>query len=229
LRLAQAGAKVVVSDLNVAGGEETAQKSKGAGGEAIFIEADVSQAAEVEALMAAVITAFGRLDLAVNNAGVGGTLTYTDRRGEDEWDAIMNVNLKGVWLCMKYEIPHLLDAGGGSIVNIASAAGLVGFRYGSAYAASKHGVVGLTRSAALEYARKNIRVNAVCPGFTWTPMVEALGETNPKMLQATIGAIPMKRLGKPEEIAETVLWLCSDESSFVTGHALAVDGGTVVG
>jgi len=191
---------------------------------AIFVRADVSKAAEVEAMMKAAINSYGRLDYAINNAGVGGTLTRTDGRTEAGWDMVMSVNLKGVWLCMKYEIQAMLDNGRGSIVNIASAAGLIGFRYGSAYAASKHGVVGLTRSAALEYARKGIRINAVCPGFTQTPMEEA----NPKMLESTVHAIPMRRLGRPEEIAQAALWLCSDAAAFITGHALSVDGGTVV-
>jgi NAD(P)-dependent dehydrogenase (short-subunit alcohol dehydrogenase family) len=152
----------------------------------------------------------------------------TDQRDEAMWDQIISINLKGVWLCMKYELPPMLAQSQGSIVNVASAAGLIGFRYASAYAASKHGVVGLTRSAALEYATKGIRVNAVCPGFTETPMVANMQETNPKMTEATIKAIPMRRLGTPDEIAQAILWLCSDDSSFVTGHALAIDGGTVV-
>ncbi|MBZ0284791.1 MAG: glucose 1-dehydrogenase [Anaerolineae bacterium] len=225
LALAGAGARVVVSDVNVVGGEETAQMI---GDTARFVRADVSKAAEVETLIRETIAAFGRLDCAVNNAGVGGDMLPTDRREESMWDLVMNVNLKGVWLCMKYELPIMQEQKSGSIVNIASAAGLIGFRYASAYAASKHGVVGLTRSAALEYARQGIRVNAVCPGFTETPMVTDMNEVNPQMVEATVKAIPMRRLGTPEEIAQAVLWLCSDASSFVNGHALAVDGGTIV-
>lgn len=228
LALANEGAKVVVSDLNTTSGEETVGLLRSSGTDGLFIRADVSSANDVEALVQQTVAHFGRLDGAVNNAGVGGDMLPTHQREESVWDFVMNVNLKGVWLSMRYEIPALLASGGGSIVNIASAAGLIGFRYASAYSASKHGVVGLTRSAALEYATKGIRVNAVCPGFTDTPMVSDMNAANPKMVEATIKAIPMRRLGTPEEVAQAVLWLCSDASSFVNGHALAVDGGTVV-
>ncbi len=226
--LANEGATVVVSDINIVDGEETAHLLTTAGHQAIFIPCDVTRAIQVESMVRRTISTFKRLDYAVNNAGVGGDMTPTDLREEATWDMILGINLKGVWLSMKYELAPMLDQSYGSIVNVASAAGLVGFRYASAYAASKHGVVGLTRSAALEYARKNIRVNAVCPGFTETPMVAGMTDTNPKMVEANINAIPMRRLGTPEEIAQAILWLCSDDSSFVTGHAMAVDGGTVV-
>ena len=226
--LAAEGAKVVVSDIDVTGGEETAHLLTEAGHEAIFVPCDVTRSIQVESMVRRTISTFGRLDYGVNNAGVGGDMTPTDLREEATWDMVVGINLKGVWLSMKYELAPMLDQSYGSIVNVASAAGLVGFRYGSAYSASKHGVVGLTRSAALEYARKNIRVNAVCPGFTGTPMVSEMTTTNPKMVEATINAIPMRRLGTPEEIAQAIVWLCSDDSSFVTGHAMAVDGGTVV-
>lgn len=228
LALAAEGAKVVVSDVNTTAGEETAHLLTEAGHEAIFIPCDVTRTIQVESMIRRAMSSFGRLDCAVNNAGVGGDMTPTDLREEASWDMIMSVNLKGVWLSMKYELAPMLEQSYGSIVNVASAAGLVGFRYASAYSASKHGVVGLTRSAALEYARKNIRVNAVCPGFTETPLIAELNANNPKMVEATINAIPMRRLGTPEEIAQAILWLCSDDSSFVTGHAMAVDGGTVV-
>jgi len=226
LALAAEGAKVVVSDVNVAGGDETVHMI--GADSATFVRCDVSQAAEVESLVTQTLHTYGRLDCAVNNAGVGGDMTPIDRQSDATWELVMNVNLKGVWLCMKHEIPAMLNGGGGSIVNVASVAGLVGFRYNAPYAASKHGVIGLTRSAALEYASKGIRVNAVCPGFTDTPMVDDLKQLNPQMAEATIKAIPMRRLGRPEEIAQAVLWLCCDDSSFVTGHALAIDGGTVV-
>lgn len=225
LALAAAGARVVVSDVNGEGVAETVRLVEAVGGRAWGMVVDVTQGAAVEALVRGTVERYGRLDWAVNNAGVGGVMAPTDQQSEAAWDAIMEVNLKGVWLCMKYEIRAMLEQGGGAIVNVASAAGLVGFRYAAPYAASKHGVVGLTRSAALEYARKGIRVNAVCPGFTETPMVEGLGET---MVEATVKAIPMRRLGTPEEIAQAIVWLCSEGASFVTGHALAVDGGTVV-
>lgn len=228
IALANEGATVIVSDINIVDGEETAHLLTAAGHQAIFIPCDVTRAIQVESMVRRTISTFKRLDYAVNNAGVGGDMTPTDLREEATWDMILGINLKGVWLSMKYELAPMLDQSYGSIVNVASAAGLVGFRYASAYAASKHGVVGLTRSAALEYARKNIRVNAVCPGFTETPMVTAMTDTNPKMVEANINTIPMRRLGTPEEIAQAILWLCSDDSSFVTGHAMAVDGGTVV-
>lgn len=228
LAFAQAGARVVVSDVNRSSGEATVSQIQAAGGEAVFIAADISQAAQVEALIRQTLAAYGRLDCAVNNAGVGGDMLPTHQREEAAWDFLMSINLKGVWLSMKYEIPAMLEQGSGAIVNVASAAGLIGFRYASAYAASKHGVIGLTRSAALEYATKGIRVNVVCPGFTETPMVAEMNQANPRMVEATIKAIPMRRLGTPEEIAQAILWLCSEASSFVNGHALAVDGGTVV-
>jgi NAD(P)-dependent dehydrogenase (short-subunit alcohol dehydrogenase family) len=228
LALAAEGAKIVISDVNVAGGEDSVQQIQSQNGSAVFVPCDVSQAGEVRALVAETLQTYGRLDCAVNSAGVGGDMTPTDLREEAAWDFLMNINLKGVWLSMKYELAPMLEQKSGSIVNLASAAGLIGFRYASAYSASKHGVVGLTRSAALEYANKGVRVNAVCPGFTDTPMVDELTETNPKMAEATIKSIPMRRLGTPEEIAAAVLWLCLPDSSFVTGHALAIDGGTVV-
>lgn len=228
LALAHEGAKIVISDMNVEGSQETIQLIQAAGGTATFIQSDVSRAADVENLVHGVLDTYGRLDCAVNNAGVGGDMVPTDQREESMWDLILDVNLKGVWLCMKYELQPMIAQQSGVIVNIASAAGLIGFRYASAYAASKHGVVGLTRSAALEYAKQGIRVNAVCPGFTDTAMVSKLAEVNAKMADATVRSIPMRRLGTPEEIAESVLWLCSDRSSFITGHALSVDGGTVV-
>ncbi len=228
LAMAHEGAKIVVSDVNTSGGEETVNLIQQAGGGAIFVRCNVAKADEVEALVRQAMDTYGRLDCAVNNAGVGGDMLPSHQREESAWDLVMNVNLKGVWLCLKYEVPAMIESGGGSIVNMASAAGLVGLRYASAYTASKHGVIGLTRAAALEYTRQNIRVNAVCPGFTETAMVGEMVEANPRMGEATIKAIPMHRLGRPEEIAQAVLWLCSDDSSFVTGHALSVDGGTVI-
>ena len=228
IALATEGAKVIVSDVNITSGEETAHLLTEAGHEAIFIPCDVTRSIQVESMVRRTVSSFGRLDCAVNNAGVGGDMTPTDLREEATWDMVLGINLKGVWLSMKYELAPMLEQSRGSIVNVSSAAGLVGFRYASAYSASKHGVIGLTRSAALEYARKNIRINAVCPGFTETPMVANMTDTNPKMVEATINAIPMRRLGTAEEIAQAILWLCSDDSSFVTGHALSVDGGTVV-
>lgn len=225
LRLAAEGACVVVSDVNADGGAETVQLIEDAGGTARFVAADVTQAAQVEALVLQTLDAFGRLDAAVNNAGIGGDLRPTHLREEATWDRILDINLKGVWLCMKYEIPAMLANGGGSIVNMASAAGLMGLRSGSAYAASKHGVVGLTRSAALEYATKGLRINAVCPGFVDTQLVTEMGGGSPRLLEGILSTNPMHRLGTPEEVAAAVSWLCSEDASFVNGHTLSVDGG----
>jgi NAD(P)-dependent dehydrogenase (short-subunit alcohol dehydrogenase family) len=218
------GAQVVVSDVTVEGGEETLSLIKQAGGEAAFIKADVAQAAEVEALVAKTVEAYGRLDCAYNNAGIAGRTARVADDTEENWERILSINLKGVWLCLKYEIAHMLKQGGGAIVNTASGAGLIGVRRTGAYVASKHGVVGLTKTAALEYAKANIRVNAVCPGPIDTPMLRGASE---RVIDAMAAAQPNGRLGQPQEIAEAVVWLCSDAASFVTGHPMPVDGGYV--
>jgi len=227
LVFAREGAKVVVADIVVAGGEETVRLIKAAGGEAVFIKADVSKAAEVEALVKKTVETHGRLDCAFNNAGIEGEVAQTPNCTEENWDRTIAINLKGVWLCLKYEIPQMLKQGGGAIVNTASVAGLVGFQGTPAYVASKHGVAGLTKTAALEYAKAGIRVNAVCPGVIHTPMVERAFSASPQMAEAAIAMEPVGRLGKPEEIAEAVVWLCSDAASFVTGLPMVVDGGLV--
>lgn len=227
LACAREGAKVAVADIGVAGGEETAQLVKDAGGEAIFIKADMTKAADLEAMVDTIVKTYGRLDCAHNNAGIEGALGKTANYDEAEWDKVIAINLTGVWLCMKYEIPQMLKNGGGSIVNTASAAGLLGVPNMPAYAASKHGVVGLTKTAALEYAKAGIRVNCVCPGIIQTPMVSRLTGERPGMFEKIATAEPIGRIGKPEEIAESVVWLCSDLASFVTGHAMSVDGGIV--
>ena len=227
LVFAREGAKVVVADIVVAGGEETVRLIKAAGGEAVFIKADVSKAAEVEALVKKTVETHGRLDCAFNNAGIEGEVAQTPNCTEENWDRTIAINLKGVWLCLKYEIPQMLKQGGGAIVNTASVAGLVGFQGTPAYVASKHGVAGLTKTAALEYAKTGIRVNAVCPGVIHTPMVERAFSASPQMAEAAIAMEPVGRLGKPEEIAEAVVWLCSDAASFVTGLPMVVDGGLV--
>jgi NAD(P)-dependent dehydrogenase (short-subunit alcohol dehydrogenase family) len=225
LTFAREGAKVVVADVAVEGGEETVRLIQQHGGEAIFVKTDVARAAEVEALVARAVQTYGRLDCAHNNAGIEGAAATTVDYAEDAWERVIAVNLKGVWLCMKYEIPQLLKQGGGALVNTASTAGLVGYRGGSAYVASKHGVVGLTKTAALEYAKAGVRVNAVCPGAIDTPMMGRLTGNRPQRAERMAAAEPVGRMGRPEEIAEAVVWLCSEAASFVTGHAMAVDGG----
>jgi len=227
LRLAAEGAMIAVSDVNVPHGEETARQIQAMGGQAFFMKCDVARPNEVEAFVEATVQRFGGLDVAVNNAGVGGALMNTETLDEATWDFVMNVNLKGVWLCMKYEIPQMVKRGGGAIVNIASIAGLLGFRGNAVYSASKHGVIGLTKSTALEVARQGIRVNAICPGFTETAMVTTMIDEVPRMKDGVMNSSPMRRLGRVEEIADAVLYMASDMSSFVNGHALAIDGGTV--
>ena len=227
LAFAREGAKVAVADIVVEGGEETVRMVKEAGGEAFFIRVDVSNAADVEAMVNTVVDTYGRIDCAYNNAGIEGRLASTDEYPEDVFDKVIDINLTGVWLCMKYELPHMLKQGGGAIVNTASGAGLIGVSGMSAYVASKHGVIGLTKTAALEYAKSGIRVNAVCPGLIQTPMVERITAEQPQLGEALVAAEPVGRTGKPEEIAESVVWLSSDAASFVTGHAMSVDGGYV--
>jgi len=219
LAFAREGAKVVIADVQVEGGEETVQTIDDTGGEAIFFKTDVSRRDEVEALINRVVETYGRLDCAFNNAGIEETsLLPTAESTEENWDRVIGTNLKGVWLCMKYELAQMVKQGSGAIVNTASVGGLVGFEGIGAYVASKHGVIGLTKTAALEYATAGIRVNAVCPGVIRTPML-----ADAEALLAPLE--PMGRIGLPEEIAEAVVWLCSDAASFVTGHPMVVDGG----
>ena len=221
------GAKVVVADFAVEAGEETVKMIQQGGGEAIFIKVDVSHATEVEALINKTIDTYGQLDCAANNAGISGPIVASIDLEEEDWNRVVNIDLKGVWLCMKYEIPQMIKQGGGSIVNTASMAGIVGFPAQAPYVASKHGVVGLTKSAALEYGTQNIRVNAVCPGVIHTSMVESVIEVIPDIIDTLNQQAPVGRIGQPQEVAECILWLCSGAASFVTGHALAVDGGYV--
>jgi NAD(P)-dependent dehydrogenase (short-subunit alcohol dehydrogenase family) len=227
LAVAQEGAAVVVADVDVERGERTARDIADKGGRARFVRTDVTDDASVAALVDEVVAAFGGLDLAFNNAGIEGTPAITHECTPENWQRTLAVNLTGVWSCMRHEIPRMLERGGGSIVNCASVAGLVGFTSIPAYVASKHGVVGLTRTAALEYAERGIRVNAVCPGVIDTEMVERFTGGQPEAEAAMLATEPIGRLGRPEEIADAVVWLCSNRSSFVTGQALAVDGGFV--
>lgn len=227
LIFAREGARVAVADYAVEGGEETVRAIEGAGGEAVFIRADVSKTADVKAMIRKVVDMWGRLDCANNNAGIEGTPAPLADCSEENWDRTININLKGVFLCMKYEIPQMLKQGGGAIVNTSSVAGLVGFRRLPAYVASKFGIVGLTKAAALDYAQAGIRINAVCPGVIRTPMVERLTGGDPQAEAQLAAGEPVGRLGAPEEVGEAIVWLCSDAASFVTGHAMAVDGGWV--
>ncbi len=227
LAFAREGANVVVADTSIQGGEETVRRIEDTGTGALFVPTDVSQANAVEALINTTIATYGRLDYAFNNAGINeehGPLTDCT---EAEWDRIISINLKGIWLCMKYEIPHMLKIGSGAIVNTASVVGLTGGRGFPAYVASKHGIIGLTKATALDYGPQGIRVNAVCPGTIYTPMYERRIGNAPETTARIISEIPLRRLGQPEDVAEAVIWLCSSAASFVTGHALVVDGGDI--
>ena len=226
LAFTAAGAAVVAADIDEAGARLTAEAAERLGGRALALGVDVTTAASVEAMVRRTVHRFGRLDCAHNNAGVtaGPGSGPIHLQTEGAWDRVMGVNLKGVWLCMKHEIPEML-ARGGAIVNTASVSGLVGRAGRGAYVASKHGVVGLTKTAALEYAQQGIRVNAVCPGFVRTPLVERALAAEPEREAWMLGITPMGRLGTPEEVAAAVVWLCSPQASFMTGHMLTLDGG----
>ena len=220
------GAHVVVADVDIEHGNETVSLIASGGGSAQFVRTDVARSDDVQAMVDTTVREHGRLDFAHNNAGVAGANLPVAELPEAEWDRVMGVMLRGVYLCMKYEIPHLL-ADGGAIVNTASGAGLVAYPGQAPYVSSKHGVLGLTKTAALEYGKLGVRINAVCPGTVLTPMVEAATQL-PGLEEQLVALHPIGRIGTPEEIANAVLWLCSDDASFVLGHALAVDGGYVV-
>ena len=222
---ARRGAKVVIADVQ--DGNETVNLVKQAGGDGLFIKCDVSEEAEVKAMVEKTISTYGRVDFAFNNAGVEGRSAMIQDLSEADWDHTLNINLKGVFFCLKYQIPQMLKQGKGAIVNCASVAGLVGFAGISPYVASKHALVGITKAIALENAKTGIRVNAVCPGIIHTEMIDRFLKTSPEAGQMLTAGEPVGRMGKPEEVAEAVIWLCSDASSFVTGVALPVDGGWV--
>ncbi len=227
LAFARKGARVVIGDVNASGGTETVEMIEEKGGDAFFIETDVSKAEDVKRMVQQTVDTYGRLDFAFNNAGIEGEEAPTAEASEENWHRVIDINLTGVWLCMREEILHMLEQGGGAIVNTSSVAGLVGYKDLPAYVASKHGVAGLTKGAALEYATQGIRVNAVCPGVIHTEMMDRITGGDEEVLEQYAQSQPVERLGQPEEIADVVVWLCSEEASFVTGHAMAVDGGYV--
>ena len=228
LAFARAGASVVVADVSEQSNQKTARMIEELGLRSLAVNCDVTRAANIKAALDKTVDAFGRLDIAFNNAGIEYKIQPTADITEEEWDQIFNIDLRGVFLCMRYQIPLMLKQGGGTIVNNSSGAGIKGFKGGAAYVAAKHGVVGLTKAAALDYAASNIRINAVCPGIIDTPMMDRFSGGTAEGREAVIAQEPVGRMGTPEEIAAAVVWLCSDAASFVIGHAMVIDGGQTV-
>jgi NAD(P)-dependent dehydrogenase (short-subunit alcohol dehydrogenase family) len=228
IAFAREGAGVVVADVAEQANQETARLIREVGGRALAVRCDVTRTEDVQRALSATIEAFGRLDFAFNNAGVEYAIKPLAEVSEQEWDRIVDIDLRGVFVCMKHEIPLMLEHGGGAIVNTSSGAGIKGFKGGAAYVAAKHGVVGLTKAAALDYAQSNIRINAVCPGIIDTPMMDRFSGGTAEGRQAVIAQEPVGRMGTPEEIAAAVTWLCSDAAAFVVGHAMVIDGGQTV-
>jgi len=228
IAFAAAKAHVVIADHNDGHGHDVATQIQESGGSGVFVHADMMVPADIVTMVEVASRQFGRLDFAFNNAGVEGEIADTAHCSDENWNHVIGVNLTGVWHCMKHEIPLMLNGGGGVVINCSSVAGLRGFAGSPAYVASKHGVIGLTKTAALEYAGQNIRVNAICPGVIETPMITRVTSANDGLRQALLQQEPIGRLGRPDEIADAALWLCSSRASFVTGHALVVDGGMIV-
>jgi NAD(P)-dependent dehydrogenase (short-subunit alcohol dehydrogenase family) len=228
LAFAKDGAKVVIAARRENLGQAVVQEIQKESGEAIFIKTDVTRPSDIENLFKKIMENYGKLDYAFNNAGAGGPMNRLGKETMETWDLVMNTNLRGVWLCMKYEIQQMLRQGGGAIVNTASTVGISGSPGAAIYSASKHGIIGLTKSAAADYATKNIRINTVCPGPILTPMLEEMFEARPPMKEAYLSTILMGRFGIPQEIAGAVLWLCSNEASFMTGYSIIIGGGQTV-
>lgn len=222
------GARVVIADRDEAAGQAVAAAAEDGGAEALFVATDVQSGASVDALFDSVLARWGRIDCAFNNAGIACRNALVGEAEEDDFDRVMDINVKGVWRCLRRECAEMVKTGGGAIVNTASVAGLVGWRTAASYTASKHAVIGLTRSAALDYARRGIRVNAICPGVIDTPMGAPATRTEGKVHDALLARHPVARFGEPGEVARAVVWLCSSAASFTTGHAMTVDGGFVV-
>ena len=229
LAFARKGAKVVAADISEQGNQETVHLIEDQGGQAIAVKCDVTRSEDVKAALDKTVEAFGRLDFAFNNAGIEPrNPAPTAEYEEEEWNRIIDINLRGVFLCMKHEIPLILKQGGGALVNTSSGAGIIGIKGSPAYTAAKHGVIGLTKAAALDYAAQNIRVNAVCPGYIDTPMMGRFTGGTDEGRAQVIAEEPIGRMGKPEEIAAAVVWLCSDAAAFMVGHAMVIDGGQTV-
>ena len=229
LAFAREGASVALADVSERGNQETTRMIEGLGGRALALECDVTRGQDVKAALTRTVEAFGRLDFAFNNAGIEPrNPAPTGEYEDDEWNRIIDTNLRGVFLCMKHEIPLILKQGGGAIVNTSSGAGIIGIKGSPAYTAAKHGLLGLTKAAALDYAAQNIRINAVCPGYIDTPMMDRFTGGTPDGRAKVIAEEPVGRMGQPEEIAAAVVWLCSDAAAFVIGHAMVIDGGQTV-